>query len=38
MKVLPKRLAESGPLPEEVARFYDGKAIAANGGVVPAEA
>jgi len=38
MKVLPKRLAESGSIPDELRRFYDGKAIAANSGVVPSEA
>lgn len=38
MKLLPKRLAEAGPLPTELARFYDQKAITANGGKVPAEA
>lgn len=36
MKVLPKRLAESGSIEDDLLRFYDGKAIAANGGIVPA--
>jgi hypothetical protein len=38
MKVLPKRLAESGPIEDGLRRFYDQKAIDSNGGVVPSEA